>query len=59
MGTTGELNKITASGYDRGGTIYAKILKNRGGKVGNAGLLGFNGNTGKITNEIIEKDPFE
>jgi len=59
MGTNGELNKITASGYDIGGTIYAKILKNRGGKVGNAGLLGFNGNTGKITNEIIEKDPFE
>lgn len=58
IGTAGELNQITASGYDREGTIYAKILKNRGGKVGDAGLLGFNGNTGKITNDNSFLDDF-
>lgn len=31
-------------------TLYAEILKNRGGKVGPHCLLDFNGNTGKIKN---------
>jgi len=34
------------------GTIYTEILKNRGGRVGLNELLFFNGNTGKIKNDI-------
>jgi len=33
------------------GTLYAEILKNRGGRVGSSENLDFNGNTGKIINK--------
>lgn len=40
------------------GTIYATILKNRGGVVGEEEVLKFNGNTGKISNVSQEESFF-
>jgi len=45
-----ELREIHAKGCDGRDTIYATILKQRGGKVGAEELLSFNGNSGKIRN---------
>lgn len=46
----GELNEINNKCIFVPGTIYATILKNRGGVVGLEQLFDFNGNTGKIKN---------
>ncbi|MBA7522849.1 DNA primase [subsurface metagenome] len=53
LGTDGELNDIKREELNMPGTIYFKILKNRGGKIGIDGLLSFNGNAGKISNDPI------
>lgn len=49
-----ELRDIVEKKATTPGTIYATILKNRGGKVGAEGILEFNGNTGVIKNQAIE-----
>lgn len=46
-----ELGDINKGGGPKPGTIYATILKNRGGRVGLEETLLFNGNTGRIKNE--------
>lgn len=53
MGAEGEINEITMQGIGSKNTIYATILKNRGGRVGLFELLDYNGNTGKIKNSVI------
>jgi replicative DNA helicase len=50
IGKPGELNEISKKNIDASGTIYCKILKNRGGAAGKDGLLDFNGDRGKIKN---------
>jgi replicative DNA helicase len=50
LATEGELNEISKKGATTPHTLYATILKNRGGKVGLEEILSFNGNTGKIKN---------
>ena len=50
IATEGELNEIGNKGAEATDTIYATILKNRGGRVGLEEILDFNGNTGKIKN---------
>jgi DNA primase catalytic core len=50
LATEGELNEINNKNFNRPNTIYATILKNRGGRVGLEEILSFNGNTGKISN---------
>ena len=45
-----ELKEISDKGAYTPNTIYAKILKNRGGRVGLDERFKFNGNTGKIEN---------
>lgn len=50
-GKGGEANYIESKGCNEPDTIYATVLKNRGGKVGLDELLSFNGNTGKISNQ--------
>lgn len=50
IGTDSELKEISSKGCDVRDTIYATILKNRGGKVGSDDLLSFHGNSGKIKN---------
>lgn len=52
LGNNQELNKIDSDYLNTRGTIYVKILKNRGGRIGLEGLLEYDGNTGKIS----EKD---
>ena len=47
LATEGELKEIGSITPD---TLYTKILKNRGGRVGLEEILSFNGNTGKIKN---------
>ena len=49
-----ELRDIVEKKATTPGTIYATILKNRGGKVGSEGILEFNGNTGVIKNQAVE-----
>ena len=49
LATDGELNEINNKGVAPD-TLYATILKNRGGRVGLEEILSFNGNTGKIKN---------
>lgn len=53
LGSPGELNDIKKNFLNTPGTIYLKILKNRIGRVGIEGLLHFNGNMGKISNDPI------
>jgi hypothetical protein len=50
-GKGGEANYIESKGCNEPDTIYATVLKNRGGKVGLEEILSFNGNTGKISNQ--------
>lgn len=50
IATEGELNEINNKGATPLDTLYATILKNRGGRVGLEEILSFNGNTGKIKN---------
>jgi len=47
LGTEGEINSI---GDTTPNSLYATILKNRGGRVGLEETLSFNGNTGRIKN---------
>ena len=56
LGKPGELNEISKKNLDASGTIYCKILKNRGGAAGKDGLLDYNGDRGKIKNR---KDIFK
>jgi DNA primase catalytic core len=51
LATEGEINEIKLKGGFTPDTIYATVLKNRGGVVGKEELLSFNGNTGKISNQ--------
>jgi DNA primase catalytic core len=51
IATEVELKEIGSKGCLETGTIYATVLKNRGGVVGKEELLSFNGNTGKISNQ--------
>lgn len=58
-GTDGEKAEIIRDGINEPGTIYTKVLKNRGGVVGTSDLLSFNGNTGKIANaDLVIDNPF-
>jgi DNA primase catalytic core len=50
LATEGELNEINKKEATTPNTLYATILKNRGGRVGLEEILSFNGNTGKIKN---------
>lgn len=50
-GTDGEINDTAKLGASQKGKIYATILKQREGKVGDYELFDFNGNTRKISNE--------
>jgi len=50
LATDGELNEINNKGVNTPDSLYAVVLKNRGGRVGLEELLSFNGNTGKIKN---------
>jgi len=50
IASEGELNEIKSKGLNSMDTLYATILKNRGGRVGLEEALEFNGNTGKIKN---------
>lgn len=49
-GTEGELKEINKLKSEYPNSLFTKILKNRGGRVGLEDILDFNGNTGKITN---------
>lgn len=49
IATDGELNEINNKGAGPD-TLFATILKNRGGRVGLEEILSFNGNTGRIKN---------
>lgn len=57
-GKGGEANYIESKGCNEPDTIYATVLKNRGGKVGLDELLSFNGNTGKISNQSKQINSF-
>ena len=50
LATEGELRDINDKGATTPDTLYATILKNRGGRVGMEDILSFNGNTGRIKN---------
>jgi len=50
LATEPEQKELNEKGCTEQGTIYATILKNRGGIVGGEELFSFNGNTGKISN---------
>ena len=50
LATDGELKDINNKGASTPNTLFATILKNRGGRVGLEEILGYNGNTGKIKN---------
>lgn len=50
VGKEAELKEIINKEINIDDTIYATVLKNRGGKVGLKENLRFNGNTGNITN---------
>lgn len=53
LASEGEINEIKEKGCNIIDTLYTKILKNRGGKVGLEEILSFNGNTGKIKNREL------
>lgn len=57
VGTDGELSEISSRipSSTVANTLYAILLKNRGGKVGLRGSLSFNGNTGKIANSTTQR----
>lgn len=48
-----DAKEVDNKGANSPNTIYATILKQRGGKVGLEEILSFNGNTGKIKNNNI------
>jgi DNA primase catalytic core len=50
LATDGELSDINNKGATTPDTLFATILKNRGGRVGLEEILSFNGNTGRIKN---------
>jgi replicative DNA helicase len=50
VGTDGELKEIAERGYNLKDTIYAKVLKNRDGRVGLDEIFTYNGNAGVIDN---------
>jgi len=50
IATDGERNEISLLGCEDPNTIYAEVLKNRGGRVGLKEVFSFNGNTGNISN---------
>ena len=50
IATDGEIKEILNKGANIPDTLFATILKNRGGRVGLEDILSFNGNTGKIKN---------
>jgi replicative DNA helicase len=50
MGTDGELQEIKSRGYNVKDTLYAKVLKNRDGRVGLEEIFSYNGNAGVIDN---------
>ncbi len=54
-GTEGEKAEIIKRGINEPGTIYAEILKNRGGRVGLEEVLDFNGSRAKIKNQVNSK----
>lgn len=55
-----ELQEMDRKGYHESNTIYATVMKNRGGRVGLEEALSFNGNTGKIKNlENTGRNPFQ
>lgn len=54
LASSEELREIAEKKANTPGTIYATILKNRGGKVGSEGILEFNGNTGIVKNQVID-----
>ena len=58
IGSEGQLNDIKKLNHPED-TIFAKILKNRGGIVGGEELLLYNGNTGKISNQNINLNNVE
>jgi len=58
LATEGELNEIDKKGATTPDTLYATILKNRGGRVGLEEILSFNGNTGKIKNSSSSGSSF-
>ena len=56
-GEKGEMNEIKNKNLWIEGSLYATIIKNRGGEVGEGILLNYNGNTGKISN-VSEQPSF-
>ncbi len=58
LATEGELNEINNKGATTPDTLYTTILKNRGGRVGLEEILSFNGNTGRIKNQLAKKIGF-
>ena len=58
IGTKGEIKEIEKRGMSKPNTIYSKILKNRGGRVGEDGLLNYHSNSGKINNDSYNNDLF-
>jgi len=57
--TEPEANEIRSRGINIPNTLYCKILKQRGGKVGGDANLEFNGNEGKIKNSSSSTSYFE
>ena len=57
IASEGELSEISRLGCTPN-TIYTKVLKNRGGRVGLEEVLSFNGNTGNISNQSKQEDNF-
>ena len=59
LATEGEVNEINQKikGQSKD-SLYVKILKNRGGRVGLEEILSFNGNTGKIKNSSSSGNSF-
>jgi len=58
-GTEKELDLIVKKGIDEEGTIYAKVLKNRGGKVGVDGLIDYNNTSGKMKTKLKNSSHFD
>ena len=57
-GEKGEIKEITGRGYTLKDTIYAKVLKNRDGRVGLEEVFDYNGNAGVIRNTESSSSPF-
>ncbi|MES2389889.1 MAG: DnaB-like helicase C-terminal domain-containing protein [Bacteroidota bacterium] len=58
LATDGELNEISQKGAAAPDSLYAVLLKNRGGKAGLEEILDFNGNTGRISNGGAGSDTY-